>query len=147
MQIQQLHTLDEIDYMTLAPLLEQVPRAGLLGDRARNYVEKVLAHGFAFVVAEGRKVYGWIAFYANDAVTHAAYLSSLVVHEQLRGQGWGTQLMNRYLAVSKEKGMEAFTLQVLRANEPAIRFYQSLGARIVGPGATEEKYAMRGSLQ
>ncbi|MBX7150502.1 GNAT family N-acetyltransferase [bacterium] len=56
------------------------------------------------------------------------YLEDLFVKPEMRGKGFG-KFMLQYLArIAKERGCGRFEWWVLDWNEPAIRFYQSLGA-------------------
>ena len=56
------------------------------------------------------------------------YLEDLYVTPAARGSGMGTALLKRLAAIAKERGCARFEWSVLTWNEPAIRFYQSLGA-------------------
>lgn len=58
------------------------------------------------------------------------YLEDLFVRPALRGKGIGIALMRHLAAEAMAKDCDRFVWQVLDWNEPAIRFYESLGARI-----------------
>ena len=59
------------------------------------------------------------------------YLEDLFVRPEYRGQGLGLALMKRLAAIAVERGCGRFEWSVLDWNEPAIGFYQSLGARLM----------------
>ena len=56
------------------------------------------------------------------------YLEDLYVTPEARGTGTGTALLKRLARIAKERGCARFEWSVLTWNDPAIRFYQSLGA-------------------
>lgn len=58
------------------------------------------------------------------------FLDDLIVTENWRRYGIGRQLINRFLAVAKELGVNQVRWQVLDWNTPAIDFYKSLGAEM-----------------
>lgn len=70
--------------------------------------------------------------YSTWVGRESLHLEDLFVLPSHRGRGIGLALM-RYLArIALERGCRRFQWQVLDWNEPAIRFYESLGARVLG---------------
>lgn len=59
------------------------------------------------------------------------YLEDLYVKPELRGQGVGRKLLAHLARLAVSRGCGRFEWAVLDWNEPAIRFYQSLGARML----------------
>ena len=59
------------------------------------------------------------------------YLEDLFVRPALRGKGIGRALLAHLARIALEKGCGRFVWQVLDWNEPSIRFYESLGARML----------------
>ncbi|MEM8886186.1 MAG: GNAT family N-acetyltransferase [Planctomycetota bacterium] len=57
------------------------------------------------------------------------YLEDLYVPPEHRGQGIGKALLRRLAQLTVERGGARLEWAVLDWNEPAIRFYESLGAR------------------
>jgi GNAT superfamily N-acetyltransferase len=57
------------------------------------------------------------------------YLEDLFVRPAARGRGIGGRLLARLAALAVERGCGRLEWAVLDWNEPAIRFYRSLGAR------------------
>jgi GNAT superfamily N-acetyltransferase len=57
------------------------------------------------------------------------YLEDLFVRPTSRGQGVGRALLQQLAAIALERGCGRLEWAVLDWNEPAIRFYRSLGAR------------------
>lgn len=66
-------------------------------------------------------------------------ISNVAVTGAYRGQGIAGQLMEDLLRLGKERGIEAFTLEVRVGNAAAIHLYQKLGFASVGirPGFYE----------
>jgi GNAT superfamily N-acetyltransferase len=60
------------------------------------------------------------------------YLEDLFVRPAARGRGLGKALLSHLAALAVERGFARFEWSVLDWNEPAIGFYQSLGARMMG---------------
>ena len=59
------------------------------------------------------------------------YLEDLFVLPEWRGHGLGLALMKRLAEIAVERGCGRFEWSVLDWNEPAIGFYQGLGARLM----------------
>jgi GNAT superfamily N-acetyltransferase len=59
------------------------------------------------------------------------YLEDLFVLPEWRGRGLGLALMKHLAGIAVERGCGRFEWSVLDWNEPAIGFYQSLGARLM----------------
>ena len=62
------------------------------------------------------------------AAMNGLYLEDLFVRPQYRGLGLGKRLMIHLAKLATERGCGRFEWSVLYWNEPAIRFYRSLGA-------------------
>ena len=58
------------------------------------------------------------------------FLDDIVIDEPYRSQGVGTLLMNALFNICKEEHIKQMRWQVLDWNEPAIKFYEKLGAFI-----------------
>jgi GNAT superfamily N-acetyltransferase len=59
------------------------------------------------------------------------YLEDLFVLPEWRGHGFGRGLLTHLAKIAVERGCGRFEWSVLDWNEPAIGFYQSLGARLM----------------
>ena len=59
------------------------------------------------------------------------YLEDLYVRPELRGKGVGRGLLAYLARLALERGCGRFEWAVLDWNEPAIRFYRSIGARML----------------
>lgn len=59
------------------------------------------------------------------------YLEDLIVTQSYRGQGIGKKLFDKIIEKAQEVDARRVVWQVLDWNEPAIKFYQSLGAAML----------------
>jgi GNAT superfamily N-acetyltransferase len=59
------------------------------------------------------------------------YLEDLFVLPEHRKKRIGMSLMKRLAQIARDEGCERFVWEVLDWNEPSIRFYESLGARVL----------------
>ena len=57
------------------------------------------------------------------------YLEDLYVQPNMRGKGVGTLLLQHVARLARERGCGRLEWSVLNWNQPAIRFYEALGAR------------------
>jgi GNAT superfamily N-acetyltransferase len=103
---------------------EEALGAHLFG--ARPYCESLVA-----VAGDGRVV-GFALFFHNYSTFLAKpgiYLEDLFVLPSERRQGHGRALLQAIARLAIERGCGRFEWTVLDWNEPAIRFYESLGAK------------------
>jgi GNAT superfamily N-acetyltransferase len=71
----------------------------------------------------------WFHNYSTFVGRHGLYLEDLFVLPEWRGRGIGRALLRHLARVAVERGCGRMEWAVLDWNEPAIRFYESLGAR------------------
>lgn len=104
---------------------EQKLSAAMFGER--SCVEGLMAFD-----AENRAV-GYALFFENFASfrgQRGVYLEDLYVVPAMRKAGVGLALIKHLARLARERGCERMDWQVLTWNEPAIRFYQKLGAEL-----------------
>ena len=119
---------------------EQALRDSLFGPRPHAEV----------LIAEVDGQPAGFALYLHNYSTFLArpglYLEDLYVRPAFRRQGIGRQLLTRLARLAVERGCGRFEWNVLDWNEPARRFYESLGAvpmsdwttyRVAGPSLHE----------
>jgi GNAT superfamily N-acetyltransferase len=112
-----------------APLEVTATAADLLrdgfGDHPRFHV---------LLACENDKVAGFAFYFFTYSTWRAQptlYLEDLFVRPAHRRSGWGLALMRRLAEEAIKCGCGRFQWQVLDWNEPAVRFYESLGAKIL----------------
>jgi GNAT superfamily N-acetyltransferase len=85
----------------------------------------------------------WFVNYSTWTGHHGIYLEDLYVRPSMRGRGHGRALLAELARICTERGYRRLEWAVLDWNEPARRFYASLGAapmdawtvnRLAGPG-------------
>ncbi len=67
--------------------------------------------------------------YSTWTSPHGIYLEDLYVAPAFRRRGVARALMDRLVAMARDSGWRRINWLVLRDNEPAIRFYESIGAK------------------
>lgn len=80
---------------------------------------------------EAPQAVGFALFFHNFSTflgRPGIYLEDLFVRPQARGRGVGRALLVRLAQLALERGCGRFEWSVLDWNEPALRFYRSLGA-------------------
>jgi GNAT superfamily N-acetyltransferase len=105
---------------------EEALEAHLFGPRP--YCEALVAVGDG----EGRPIAGFALFFHNYSTFLARpglYLEDLFVLPDERRRGHGRALLQALARLAVDRGCGRFEWTVLDWNEPAIRFYESLGAR------------------
>ncbi len=70
--------------------------------------------------------------YSTWVGRESLHLEDLFVRPSHRGRGIGLALMRNLARIAVERGCRRFQWQVLDWNTPAIRFYESLGAQVLG---------------
>ena len=73
----------------------------------------------------------WFYTYSTFQGRHGIYLEDLFVRPACRGKGLGLALVRHLARRCRDEGLGRFQWSVLDWNEPAIRFYTSIGARPV----------------
>lgn len=89
------------------------------------------------VAEEAGEVVGFALFfhnYSTFAGKPGLYLEDLFVEPEYRGRGHGKGLFQAVVRRAIERGCGRMEWSVLDWNEPAIRFYRSLGARALEEG-------------
>ena len=100
-------------------------RASLFG--ARPDAEVVIAYS-------GSEAVGFALFFHNYSTflgKRGLYLEDLFVLPAWRGHGAGQALLTYLARLAEERGCGRFEWSVLDWNEPAIRFYERMGARLM----------------
>lgn len=59
------------------------------------------------------------------------HLEDLIVTQEWRGKGIGSSLLNEVVQYGHQLGVKRINWEVLDWNEPAIKFYESKGARVL----------------
>jgi GNAT superfamily N-acetyltransferase len=118
-----IHALADYEKLThLVTATEDRLRETLFGTEPA--AEVLLAHG-------ERECAGFAVFFATYSTFLAQpglYLEDLYVKPHLRGKGIGSALLKHLAGIAVERGCRRLEWGVLNWNQPAIRFYEKLGA-------------------
>src|SRR3954468_5724189 len=81
---------------------------------------------------EGESAVGFAVYFYNFSTwlgRAGLYLADLFVKPEKRGKGYGRALLVQLAKIARDRGCGRMEWAVLNWNEPAIRFYQTLGAK------------------
>ena len=110
-------------------------------EQVENSVARIEEDGFGedpvfgfFVAEEEGEVKGMALHYYRYSTWKgkSLYLEDLIVREADRGKGMGKLLLDAIVMEAKAQNCYQVNWQVLDWNEPAIRFYEKLGAELDG---------------
>jgi GNAT superfamily N-acetyltransferase len=100
-------------------------REHLFGDRV--YAEAIMAEWEGEIAGFALYFYKYSTFLTQPGI----YLEDLFVLPEYRRRGIGTALLQYLAQQAITQGMERFEWSVLDWNEPAIAFYERMGARLL----------------
>lgn len=118
--IRQLARYERLEQEVVAT--EEILRATLFGNP--RFAEVIIGE------ANGEPA-GFALFFHNFSTfigRPGIYLEDLFVRSEYRGRGYGRALLTRLAQIAKERNCGRLEWAVLNWNEPAIGFYQNLGA-------------------
>ena len=121
--IVELAVFEKLEHMVVAT--EELLHEGLFGTRPA--CEAIVGEENGEVVAFALFFHNFSTFLTKKGL----YLEDLYVRQSHRGKGYGTQLLSRLAQLALERKCGRFEWSVLDWNEPAIGFYQTMGAEIL----------------
>lgn len=88
---------------------------------------------YTFVAEIDGKIVGVALFYYRFSTWkgRTIHLEDLIVTENVRGKGVGLALYNQVILQGKKDGVRRVEWNVLDWNEPAIKFYENSGAKVL----------------
>ena len=119
--IKELADYEKLSYEVVAT--EETLKQTLFG--AQKFAEVVIGYF-------DDKAVGFALFFHNYSTFQGKpgiYLEDLYVKHEYRGKGFGKSLLIYQAKTAKERNCGRFEWNVLDWNEPAIKFYESLGAK------------------
>ena len=90
--------------------------------------------GEALIAERGGRAVGFALFFTTFSTflcKPGLYLEDLFVEPEHRGAGIGKALLARLATLARERDCGRLEWRVLDWNEPSIRFYESLGAKLL----------------
>lgn len=101
-------------------------------DRLRRYLFGPERAAEALVADDGGRVVGYTIFFPIFSTFRASvglHIEDIFVRAEHRRRGWGRKLLAAVAQLARARGYDRLQWDVLDWNEPAIRFYEGLGAR------------------
>lgn len=96
---------------------------------AAMFDDKAFVEGIVARDAEKPIAYAlFFPYFASFRGQRGFYLEDLYIDGEYRGKGIGEELLREIAKTAKIRGFERIDFQVLDWNEPAIKFYEKLGA-------------------
>ena len=121
--IVELAVFEKLEHMVVAT--EELLHDGLFGTRPA--CEAIVGEENGEVVAFALFFHNFSTFLTKKGL----YLEDLYVRQSHRGKGYGTALLSKLAQIAVERNCGRFEWSVLDWNEPAIGFYQTMGAEIL----------------
>lgn len=121
--IVELAVFEKLEHMVVAT--EELLHDGLFGTRPA--CEAIIGEENGEVVAFALFFHNFSTFLTKKGL----YLEDLYVRQSHRGKGYGTKLLSKLAQIAVERNCGRFEWSVLDWNEPAIGFYQTMGAEIM----------------
>lgn len=131
-----IEKITESDFEALVALFQEFALFEKLPEKMTNSVdrmktEKDYIQGFTAKDKDGKIVAYVTCFFGYYTWTgKSLYMDDLYVRESYRGKGLGTRLINEVIALAKQEDCCKLRWQVSNWNDPAIKFYENLGAEI-----------------
>lgn len=91
-----------------------------------------LAVAEAIICNFGQQPIGFAVYYTTFSTTtgkNGLHLDDLFIEQNFHGRGYGKRVIRFLAEVAKSRDCARFEWWALKTNEPAIQFYQKLGAR------------------
>jgi len=92
-----------------------------------TFSEKLAKYANVLCAVDSEEICGFVVFYANDEVTHTAFITLLACARGHQGRGLGRYLMEQACGQAFLSGMTKMRLEVDLDNTGAIAFYTKLG--------------------
>lgn len=128
----------ESDFEQINALFKEFAEFERLPEKMVNTVEQMKAEQDYFncwvVENTDKQIIGYVTYFFAyyTWIGKSMYMDDLYVKPEYRGNGIGALLINKVIEYAKETGCHKLRWQVSNWNNPAISFYQSLGAEISG---------------
>jgi len=131
-----IRSIISTDYESLINLFKEFAEFEKLPELMTNTTAKMQAeqeyiNGFVAVNEKNKVIAYATYFFAYFTwVGKSLYMDDLYVKQEYRGTGIGTKLINKVIEKAKTEKCARLRWQVSDWNKPAIKFYESLGAKI-----------------
>lgn len=127
------------DAALLADLIRELAVVERFPDPVTVTPDDLLAYLFgprpaaqALLAEADGEVAGFAVYYATFATTTGKpglHLDDLFIRPAYQGRGYGKALLAHVAGIAQQRGCARFEWWALKSNEPALRFYEAVGAR------------------
>ncbi len=131
---------DEIIALYLETFTTGFSQQYIQPDKLEKYISRMLQTGYALLEFDNQRLVGALlccplsedALFPNDLRTQypvekSVYIAELMVSEQMRGKGIGTQLLNGFFKTVEKKRFTDVFIRVWNENKAALALYQRFG--------------------
>lgn len=131
-----IEEIKESDFDSLFTLFQEFALFENLPDSVTNSVEQMQREKEYLKGFTAKDESGVIVGYVTHFFTYhtwtgkCLYMDDLYIRKQYRGKGLGTLLINKVIEFAKKSKCNKMRWQVSNWNDPAIAFYENLGAVI-----------------
>lgn len=127
-------------YAFLAPYNNEV-NGLLISIPLTEYIDKIIKLSTLQVYYEKGVIRGIISYYKNDRAGENGFLTLILIDKSIQSRGVGSILLDSSINDLKSNNYKYYSLEVLKTNIKAIKFYESRG--FVKESSTVEKWMMR----
>ena len=93
----------------------------------KEFSKKLFEKATVITETKDNKIVSMIAGYTENTENNLAYISILATNKDYRGQGFAGKLLDKFIAVCKQKGLNGVHLYAVRTNENALAVYNKRG--------------------
>lgn len=109
----------------------------------KELLHKICKHACFLKATYDNSPCGYVAMYANDALTKTAYITLIGVRPGFQREGVGSKIIDKCVEMAKDKGMERIKLEVRNANKKALNFYIKNGFTESGIASNKSMYYVK----
>lgn len=113
-----------------------------LSNEGKVLIDKICTYALFIGAYCGEEQVGYCAAYVNDNVTYQAYITMIAILPEYQHKGIGQKLMSICVKEAKSRNMKTIKLEVNKANNRAIRFYEKNGYNFIKEQHNEKSYYM-----
>lgn len=95
------------------------------------------------LVADGSEYVGILDFLMENPNDGCPWLGLLQVDKRMQRQGYGRRMLELYMNVMRERGVERFRIGVIEENAPALRFWLGFGFNYVNTVVNDRQLSIR----
>lgn len=122
--VRQMQAMDVEQIVTLEQMIFSQPWS------KESFLESIQTDSNLYLVVEDGSCI--VAYCGLRIILDEAHITNVAVANEFRGMGIAYQMLSVLIELAKDKGVQAFTLEVRVSNERAIHLYEGLGFKNAG---------------